>query len=55
MGGCRARTFTCMFVPKDQVDKIKPQTCDGEPIPLPDNCGSTMPIFMLPPTAGSGS
>ena len=54
MGGCRPRTFACMFVPKAQVDMLKPQTCDGEAVPLPENCGSNM-VFMLPGVAGSGS
>jgi hypothetical protein len=54
MGSCLPRTIACMGVPKDQVDKIQPQTCDGEPLPLPANCGSNGG-FMLPGAAGSGS
>ena len=37
--GCQPRTIACMAVSPDQVDQIMPQTCDGEPLELPANCG----------------
>jgi hypothetical protein len=40
--GCQPRTTACMVIGPDQVDKIKPQTCDGNALPLPANCGTNM-------------
>jgi hypothetical protein len=54
MGGCQARTFLCQFISKDAAAMLNPETCDGEAMPLPANCGRTTPI-MLPGAAGGGS
>jgi hypothetical protein len=51
--GCEPRTFACMFIGPDQVEKIKPQTCGGEELPLPANCGTNM-IRIPGGAAGSG-
>lgn len=48
--GCQPRTTVCTFVGPDQVDKIMPQTCDGDPLPLPANCGMNM--IRVPSVAG---
>jgi hypothetical protein len=51
MGGCQPRTVACMFVPKSNVDSIKPMTCDGTPIDLPADCGAS---FSFPGAGGAG-
>lgn len=54
--GCQPRSIACMVVRPDQVQNIKLQTCDGEEMPLPENCG--MSGFRIPGSsgaAGSGS
>jgi hypothetical protein len=48
--GCQPRTTACMVIGPDQVDKIKPETCDGEELPLPANCGTNM--IRIPNIAG---
>jgi hypothetical protein len=50
--GCQSRTFACMVIGADQVDKVKPQTCDGDPLPLPANCGMNM--IRIPGGAAAG-
>ena len=54
--GCQPRSVACMVITPDMVDKIKLETCDGEEMPLPANCGMTgFRIPPLPGAAGSGS
>jgi hypothetical protein len=48
---CQPRTAACGAVGPDQVDKIKPQKCTGEELPLPANCG--MGGIRFPGFAGS--
>jgi hypothetical protein len=48
--GCQPRTTACMVVGPDQVDKIKPMTCDGKELPLPAGCGMNM--ITIPSFAG---
>lgn len=50
--GCQPRTVACMVVRPDQLDQIQHQTCSGEPLPLPANCG--MGGLSSPGAAGSG-
>jgi hypothetical protein len=38
---CVPRTFLCNFVSRANASMIEPKTCDGEPIELPADCGST--------------
>jgi hypothetical protein len=40
--GCQPRTTACSVVGPDQVENIKPMTCDGDALPLPDGCGMNM-------------
>jgi hypothetical protein len=54
MGGCQPRTFACRFISKDAAAMLKPQTCDGTPMPVPADCGRTTPIG-FPGAAGSGN
>jgi hypothetical protein len=39
MGACQPRSIACNFVSKARVEMIQPQTCEGEPLPLPEVCG----------------
>lgn len=48
--GCQPRTTACQVVGPDQVDKIKPQKCGGDPLPLPEGCGMNM--IRIPSFAG---
>jgi hypothetical protein len=50
VGGCRATTSLCEF-PKQLLQLIKAQSCEGTPETIPPGCGSDM---MLPGAAGSG-
>jgi hypothetical protein len=52
MGGCMSRTAACQYLPKQYVSMIMPLTCDGETMPIPDNCGSNM---TFPGFGGSGA
>jgi hypothetical protein len=49
--GCQPRTTACGVIGMDQVDKVKPQKCTGEELPLPATCG--MGGFRFPGFAGS--
>jgi hypothetical protein len=40
--GCQSRTVLCMGIGLDQLDKLKAETCDGKPLPLPADCGTNM-------------
>jgi hypothetical protein len=40
--GCQSRTVLCMGIGLDQVDKLKVETCDGEALPRPADCGTMM-------------
>lgn len=51
--GCQSRTAVCMFIPKMFVSMIEPLSCDGQTLPLPDNCGSDFQGF--PGGAGTGA
>ena len=37
--GCQPRTVACAVIGPDQVDELVHETCDGEPLELPANCG----------------
>jgi hypothetical protein len=38
--GCQPRTIICMGpIGAEGAAKLEPQTCDGEPLPLPPGCG----------------
>jgi hypothetical protein len=40
--GCQSRTVLCSGIGLDQLDKLKRQTCDGNDLPLPADCGTMM-------------
>ncbi len=48
--GCQSRTVLCMGIGLDQLDKLKAETCDGDALPLPADCGTRM--VTLPGVAG---
>jgi hypothetical protein len=51
--GCQPRTIACMVVGPDQKDKIMHQTCDGDELPLPADCG--MNSIRIPPIPGGAA
>lgn len=39
--GCQPRTIVCMGpIGEEGAKKLSPQTCDGEPLPIPAGCGT---------------
>jgi hypothetical protein len=53
--GCQPRTIACMVIGPDMKDKIMHQTCDGDALPLPDDCATNMiRIPQIPGGAAGG-
>jgi hypothetical protein len=50
---CQPVSSLCGVIPKQFVSMITAQTCDGEPVTLPENCG-TDTTFAFPGRGGSG-
>ena len=51
---CQPVRSLCTILPKMLISQIKAQTCDGEPVELPADCG-TNTTFMFPGRGGAGT